>query len=104
MKKNYCLILMTVIFVGCKNQNKNQSKVINTNFRTIENDKINDERSEKIEEKIINWSYQKGNTGPDNWKNLSDNFLDCGGLSQSPVNITTNNTSIRYMLRQMEFH
>ena len=95
---------MTVIFVGCKNQNKNQSKTINTNYTTTEIDKTVDKKSERNEMIKVSWSYEKDNTGPENWKNLSDDFSKCGGQSQSPVNISTNNTSTRYILRQPEFY
>ena len=49
MKKINYLILMTVIFVGCKNQSKNQSKTINTNYKTKEIDKTVDKKSERNE-------------------------------------------------------
>ena len=49
MKKINYLILMTVIFVGFKNQSKNQSKTINTNYKTKEIDKTVDKKSERNE-------------------------------------------------------
>jgi carbonic anhydrase len=32
------------------------------------------------------WEYE-GVTGPDHWVSLCDDYLDCGGMLQSPVNI-----------------
>ena len=79
MKKINCLILMTVIFVGCKNQSKNQSKTINTNYTATEIDKTVDKKSERNEVTKVSWSYEKDDTGTENWKNLSDDFSKCGG-------------------------
>ena len=55
---------MTVIFVGCKNQNKNQSKTINTNYTTTEIDKTVVKKSERNEVTKVSWSYEKDDTGP----------------------------------------
>ena len=55
---------MTVIFVGFKNQSKNQSKTINTNYTTTEIDKTVDKKSERNEVTKVSWSYEKDDTGP----------------------------------------
>lgn len=34
------------------------------------------------------WSYE-AETGPEHWKNLCDDFADCGGKVQSPIDIST---------------
>ncbi len=39
----------------------------------------------------IQWSYQ-GETGPENWHLLSEEFKDCAGTHQSPINIITSET------------
>jgi len=36
----------------------------------------------------IEWHYE-GHSGPGNWQNLCLGFAECGGLAQSPINITT---------------
>ncbi|MGF1491320.1 MAG: carbonic anhydrase [Microcoleaceae cyanobacterium] len=43
----------------------------------------------------VEWSYT-GNTGPDKWGELSEEFKLCGsGQSQSPINIEENNAALR---------
>jgi len=37
----------------------------------------------------VHWSYHNGENGPENWENLCVGFADCGGNSQSPVDIVT---------------
>lgn len=55
---------MTVIFVGRKNQSKNQSKTINTNYTTTEIDKTVVKKSERNEVTKVSWSYELDDTGP----------------------------------------
>ncbi len=52
----------------------------------------------------VSWPYERDDKGPENWKNLSYDFSKCGGKSQSPVNISTKNTSVGYTLRQPAFY
>lgn len=48
-------------------------------------------KTEKKDCNNIDWSYEKGKNGPENWKNICEDFIDCGGNAQSPVNIITKN-------------
>ncbi len=45
------------------------------------------------EKKHVHWVHATGEEGPENWKNLSEDFLPCGGHSQSPINIVTKDVS-----------
>ncbi len=49
----------------------------------------NHEEHAKSEHKHVHWSHASGEEGPENWKNLCDDFLPCGGSAQSPINIIT---------------
>jgi carbonic anhydrase len=37
----------------------------------------------------VHWSHHKGEDGPENWENLCDGFIACGGNAQSPIDIIT---------------
>lgn len=41
----------------------------------------------------IHWSHHEGETGPENWKDLCSGFSACGGQSQSPIDIISDQTS-----------
>ena len=41
---------------------------------------------EPIDDGCEKWEYE-GVTGPDHWVSLCDDYMDCGGMRQSPVNI-----------------
>jgi len=41
---------------------------------------------EPVDDVCEKWEYE-GVTGPDHWKSLCDDYADCGGMLQSPVNI-----------------
>lgn len=52
----------------------------------------------------VHWSYHEGKDGPENWKNLCDGFAACGGQSQSPINIITNETTKGDNLTALKLH
>jgi carbonic anhydrase len=81
MKKTISLLLLILfINVSCS-ENRNQSKVKN-NHQTVTQDKHKDCNN-------VHWGYGNNDEGPDNWKNLCDEFAACGGKNQSPINIQT---------------
>jgi len=74
------ILLVVIFFISCKSNKSHENK----------NGQI------KVEHKVANkdckdvhWSHHKGEDGPENWSNLCDGFADCGGKSQSPINIDT---------------
>lgn len=101
MKQRFSLIaiaFMLTFFISC-----NESKI-------NDNKNIENEQTEQIEHKElekdtqdIHWSYHKGKDGPENWKNLSDDFVDCGGNSQSPIDIINKNVIDGKNLLKPEF-
>lgn len=52
----------------------------------------------------VHWSHNKGKNGSVNWKNLCDGFSDCGGKSQSPIDIITNRANENKELRALIFN
>ncbi len=87
MKQKISLVAITIVFaffVSCNNSQKDSNK------------ETQESETEQVEKKIVkkdckdvHWSHHKGDGGPENWKNLCSGFADCGGLSQSPINIIT---------------
>jgi len=51
------------------------------------------------------WEYE-GVTGPDHWVSLCDDYMDCGGMRQSPVNIenATIDTSLQPLVLNYSEH
>ncbi len=52
-----------------------------------------DVKSEEKSHGGVQWSYS-GDTGPENWENLSESFATCGGNQQSPVDISNANSDV----------
>jgi len=102
MKQNFSLIaiaIMLTFFISCNESKKNGNK-------NVENGK-----TEQIEHKAlekdndhIQWSYEKGKYGPENWENLGDGFADCGGNTQSPIDIITKNVINEKNLLKPQFN
>ena len=85
MKKIISLVAITVglIFIlSCNNAQDKKSEEKN-------NIAVKQETSHKKDCKDVHWSHHKGKDGPENWKNLCDGFAECGGKSQSPIDIVT---------------
>ncbi len=70
------IIFTTLIIGGCSTQHNDSAS------REPESGKSNTPTQ---------WSY-KGETGPENWHLLSEEFKDCAGTHQSPINIITSET------------
>lgn len=92
MKKTIYLITLafvTIFFASCKDINKKKNT-------ETENQKIEDvaHKKSKKNAKDVHWSHHKGEDGPENWKNLCEEFADCGGQAQSPINIINKEVSI----------
>ncbi len=71
-------ILILIFFISCDTKKTKSEVKITT-----------EKKHNKKDCKSVHWSHHKGNDGPENWKNLCDGFSDCGGNSQSPINIIT---------------
>ena len=76
-------ILALVIFSSCDSKKTESETQKEKSQETVEEQKI------KKDCKDVHWSHQKGEDGPENWKNLCAGFSDCGGKTQSPVNFVT---------------
>lgn len=91
---NFVVTLFILIsIISCKTETKKEQKDI----QSID-------QVHKKKETDVHWSHQKGEEGPENWKNLSDKFSDCGGNAQSPINIRTNAISKVDTLVAIEFN
>lgn len=71
------IALVFVSFISCKTDKKNKTQ--------------HDEQHVEKDCKEVHWSHHIGDEGPENWKNLCVDFAECGGKSQSPVDIIPGN-------------
>jgi len=78
----------SVVFISsCKNQNTT-TKIKKDESVAVENkheSEIDNHKDKK------HWSYE-GETSPENWAEIEKDS-DCGGMSQSPINITVNDVT-----------
>lgn len=75
------MVIALIFFISCSgNQNKDEQKGSEVNKEEV---------TKKKDCNDVHWSHHKGNDGPRNWKSLCDGFSDCGGNSQSPININS---------------
>jgi len=72
------LALMSVLF-SCK-----------TNKKEVEVEKATTHKVTTEHHKKAHWTYT-GETGPENWSNISEKYKACAGKQQSPINIETKN-------------
>lgn len=52
----------------------------------------------------VHWSHHKGEEGPENWPNLCDGFMACGGESQSPINLIDSIAESNGELQAIQFN
>jgi len=88
------ILLSLIVIVSCSNE---QKKANNTHEISPKNQVTN-----KKDCNNVHWSHHKGHDGPENWKNLCEGFSDCGGNSQSPIDI--NNAEIDQELKALDFN
>ncbi len=78
----------------------------NSGVKNAEKESANEHEELIVEEKTdcsdVHWSHHHGEEGPENWKNLCDDFLPCGGQAQSPINIVTQDIVEGNQLRKIE--
>ncbi|APF17793.1 carbonic anhydrase [Caldithrix abyssi DSM 13497] len=80
----FALATILIFFVACnENQNKMNEKAQKSKTEQTNNKEMKKDCDD------VHWTHHSGETGPENWKNLCDGFADCGGSSQSPVDIIT---------------
>jgi len=87
MKKlfSHLLLIVAVIsFVSCSN--KSQDSHV---------EKADDDCSK------VHWSYVEGEDGPNKWKDLCSGFSACGGEAQSPINISSNESTLSTELNSL---
>ncbi len=101
MKQKISLVAVTLalaFFVSCNDSDKKshqegqKSKIEHVENKTVKKDC-----------KDVHWLHQIGHDGPENWKNLCDGFMACGGHSQSPINIINKSVIIGKDLVKPEF-
>lgn len=75
------------VMVSCKDKKKDKTQEVEVEETVITDGKntLVEETVTPVEKKHHDWSY-KGDNGPDNWSKVHS---DCGGKSQSPINIIT---------------
>ncbi|HHH55314.1 MAG TPA: carbonic anhydrase family protein [Bacteroidetes bacterium] len=93
----FILSFFLLFLFSCKNSNT-------TTVTEKENKNHVENKKEHKDCKDVHWSHHKGEEGPENWKNLCDGFKDCGGKSQSPIDIQTTNVKNDKELSSPEFH
>jgi len=92
------IVLIVIIFVSCDTKKKTVIKKTQESKteKTIQ-------KAVKKDCKDVHWSHHKVDDGPTNWKNLCDDFADCGANAQSPINIVTANISKEKNLQTPKF-
>ncbi len=102
MKQGLNLIVILsilVFFVSCKDGRKKETQKIYKN--EVENQI---EHTSKKDCNNVHWSHHKGADGSENWKNLCDGFVNCGGNAQSPINIITKISETKDKLSAPKFN
>ena len=100
MKQKISLIAVVIgltFFLSCNDNQKKKDE--NKDTRTEHR-----EENHKKDCKDVHWTHHKGENGPENWKNLCDGFSDCGGKSQSPINIVTQDVVKSKDLKALKFN
>ncbi len=100
MKKTFLtgilIIASAILISSCNNApKKDQVADADQHEATTEHEKDCDH---------VHWSHHGEEEGPENWKNLCDGFMSCGGEAQSPINIITTNTTSENNLTAIEFN
>lgn len=86
-------VMAVVICFSCGNQSKAKESTVKASTEEVKKD-----CSE------VHWKHSEGEDGPENWKNLCDGFSDCGGMAQSPVDISTSELVQDTALVALEFN
>ncbi len=60
---------------------------------TTQQKQTNQEDHKAHEKGHVHWTHATGEEGPENWKNLTEDFLACGGTVQSPIDIITDSVN-----------
>ncbi len=100
MKQKISIITVLIGFSLLLSCNNTQEKTTKNEKAATEHPKVNHKKNCKD----VHWSYHNAETGPENWKNLCDGFSDCGGKSQSPINIDTKDVVQSKDLKAIEFN
>lgn len=88
------VVLALTFFVSCAVHKKTE----NGKTEQVEHKEL------KKDTKNVHWSHHKEKDGPENWKNLCDDFRGCGGNSQSPIDIINKNIINGENLAKPEFN
>ncbi len=89
MKRIFNLIIAAFIFFAfnsCQTGNDEG----NNKTQKVKTDTVKHVVASSKDCNNVHWSHHKGDEGPENWENLCNGFFACGGNSQSPINIVTN--------------
>jgi len=100
MKKTIAILMILLsVSISCRQNKKshtgNQEKKKEVNIKQTSK-KGNDCKN-------VHFGYENNEEGPENWKNLCEEFSACGGQAQSPINIETNNYKKSDKLQAINF-
>ncbi len=98
------IFLLGTVFLICVSCNQSNKQGSSGEESTLKESSEHVETQQDDQHKVVHWSHKKGEEGPENWKNLCDEFSDCGGQAQSPININTKSIKIGNDLAKPEFH
>lgn len=82
---NFIMVVIVAIFISCNNAPKKKESTEKEKHEVVS------EKKKDCNE--VHWSHHEGEEGPENWKNLCDGFVSCGGQAQSPIDIVTTLTT-----------
>lgn len=100
-KLNLIAVLIALIFFSsCKDFNKKKHEDNGVITKSTEHY----QQTDKKDCKDVHWSHHKGDEGPTNWKNLCDDYADCGGMSQSPIDIISQTAIKTDSLNKLKFN
>ncbi len=105
MKRTFGLLIaffLLTSIISCKNSNKTETE----NSKKTKVSKEVKHINSKKDCKDVHWGYIDDEHGPENWKNLCDDYSACGGKAQSPIDIKTNIvvTEKKLKLPIIDFH
>ena len=98
MRTKVALMMFGIVFLSltsCKGYKKGDAKLAPKKELVT--------KAKKEEHKHVKWTHAAGENGPENWANLGDEFVQCDGKSQSPINIETANVKVNKELKQPIF-
>lgn len=85
-KLSFIFLLSGCVMLAC-NSGQKSKKAETTDHATAESHEGHSHGEKPKDCNEVHWSHHVGEEGPQNWPNLCDGFMACGGESQSPIDI-----------------